>query len=92
MNRKELPADVKKTKLKVPGELMTRQSGNLLLMMWHDKRQIAVLSTNQNTGSIDITRRNGSVVPKPTTVANYNKYTGGVDVCDKFENATLGTM
>ena len=24
MNRKELPADVKKTKLKVPGELLTR--------------------------------------------------------------------
>ena len=83
MNRKELPADVKKTKLKVPGELLTRQSGNLLLTIWHDKRQVAVLSTNQNAGSIDITRRNGTVVSKPTAVANYNKYMGGVDLCDQ---------
>ena len=83
MNRKELPADVKKTKLKVPGDLLTRQSGNLLLTMWHDKRQVAVLSTNQNAGSIDITRRNGSVVSKPTAIANYNKHMGGVDLCDQ---------
>ena len=76
MNRKELPADVKKTKLKVPGELLTRQSGNLLLTMWHDKRQVAVLSTNQNAGSIDITRRNGTVVSKHTAIANYNKHMG----------------
>ena len=83
MNRKELPADVKKTKLKVLGKLLTPQSGNLLLTMWHDKRQVTVLSTNQNAGSIDITRRNGTVVSKPTAVANYNRYMGGVDLCDQ---------
>ena len=33
MNQKELPADVKKMKLKMPGELLTRQSENLLLTM-----------------------------------------------------------
>ena len=86
MNRKKLPADVKKMKLKIPGELLTRQSGNLLLTMWHDKRRVAALSTNQNVGSIviDITRRNGIVVFKPTAVANYNKYMGGIDLWDQI--------
>ena len=33
MNQNELPADVKKMKPKMPGELLTRQSENLLLTM-----------------------------------------------------------
>ncbi|XP_068723649.1 piggyBac transposable element-derived protein 4-like [Montipora capricornis] len=45
LHRRDLPADLKRMKL-VSGEIRTRQSGNLVVTLWRDKRVVSMLSTN----------------------------------------------
>src|SRR5207247_9153797 len=52
------------------------RKGNVLLTVFHDKRQISHLSTGCLPGLSD----NGV---KPIVNVAYNKYMGGVDLCDQ---------
>ena len=76
LNRKGLPAFVKKLKLKKTDPCRQWRKGNLLLTVFHGKRQVAHLSTSCLPGQ----HENGV---KPIANVEYNKYMGGVDLCDQ---------
>ena len=76
LNRVGLPPEIRKCKLKKKGQTMVRQKGNLVATVWYDKRQVATLSTNCNSS----TPEDGG---KPAVIQTYNKWMGGVDLCDQ---------
>ena len=83
LNRRGLPASVKNTKLRQQGETKKRQKGNLLITIWKDKRQVAMLSSNQQPTDALHRPRRGAPVLKPDAITNYNQYMGGVDLADQ---------
>ena len=84
-NRKEMPKAIKNTKLK-KGEVIFRQRDNLLALKWFDKRDVFILSTKHlPTMSIaNDLNRDGDPIVKPTSVLDYNKNMGGVDLFDQI--------
>jgi hypothetical protein len=76
-NRKGLPDNVRKAKLKHRGDLIQMQKGNLLATSFKDKRQITFLSSaapphlDENSG-------------KPYVNIMYNQHMGGVDIFDQL--------
>ena len=86
LNRPGLPNEIRKCKLKSPGEMLKRQSGNFLATVWYDKRQVALLSTNQNPNDKLEVRENDQVISKPVAISNYTKYMGGVDRADQYRS------
>ena len=97
LHRRDLPADLKRIKL-VGGEIRTRQSGNLVVTLWRDKRVVSMLSTNvqPETEIHAVQQRNmrgrmKRVVPddakkKPEVVSVYNSGMNGVDVNDQYRS------
>uniref|UniRef100_A0A4W3GL10 PiggyBac transposable element-derived protein 4-like n=1 Tax=Callorhinchus milii TaxID=7868 RepID=A0A4W3GL10_CALMI len=81
LNRKGLPAGARQLKLKTRGQVRFFQKGALLLTVWKDKRQVAVLSTNQS-GKMVL----DSGTLKPQSVIDYNKHMGGVDISDQMRS------
>jgi len=79
LNRKGLPTAVKKLKLKKSSPCHQYRKSDLLLTVFHDKRQISHLSTGCLPGLSD----NGV---KPIVNVAYNKYMGGVDLCDQHKS------
>ena len=62
------------------------QRGNLVAVVWHDKRDVRLLSTNSQPTDATIKRRTGqdvNDVPCPEVVINYNKFMGGVYLADQ---------
>ena len=76
-NRKGLPPAVKKAKLKTRGERIQMQKGPLMSTVWRDKRQIFMLSANQERGADEETG-------VPTVVTRYNICMGGVGKSDQL--------
>lgn len=83
LNRRGLPLAIKNAKLRRPGETVKRQKGNLLVTVWKDKRQVAVISSNQQSTDSIHTPRRGPPVSKPDAITNYNQHMGGVDLADQ---------
>ncbi|XP_070548372.1 piggyBac transposable element-derived protein 4-like [Ptychodera flava] len=83
-NSKGLPPAVSKsaTKLK-PGDYVYRKSGEIIATLWHDKRDVTLLSTNCNPGGVEIQRK-GKEMFVPTVVRKYNSFMGGVDLSDQM--------
>ena len=85
-NRKGLPPAIKKPGRMQRGESIKRQSGNLVAVVWHDNRDVSMLSTNTNPEDGIVQRRVGRevlAVPCPNSVINYNAHMGGVDLADQ---------
>ena len=83
--RKELPRCAK-NKLREPGQTITRQRGNLLFVKWHDKRDVAFLSTNVSPEEPSRTvqhKKNGRNIDiqKPGVSDVYTANMGGVRSC-----------
>ncbi|PJE77704.1 hypothetical protein CI610_03368 [invertebrate metagenome] len=76
-NRKGVPDDVKKAKLKRRGELVQVQKGNLLATAFKDKGQITFLPTSQQPNM-------NEDLHKPHVNVSYNMYMGGVDKFDQM--------
>lgn len=55
----------------------------MLITVWKDKQQVAVLSTNQQPIESLHQPRRGAPVMKPDAVSNYNQHMGGVDLADQ---------
>nr|XP_039258511.1 piggyBac transposable element-derived protein 4-like [Styela clava] len=83
-NRKGLPAEIK-TKLK-KGEIISLRKGQLLALLWQDKRPISILSTYCNGDEVIEKQLRGSsgTIKKPTCIELYNKFMGGVDLADQY--------
>ena len=74
------------------GETKQHQKGSLLITLWFDKRQIALLSTNCNPNETNTVQRRQKALPHvkdvaiPTPVHMYNKSMGGVDLNDQLRS------
>jgi hypothetical protein len=79
LNRRRLPDDAKRLKLRRRGDTVFRQKGNEVLTVWKDKRQVNLLSTNSNAKMVDNPR-------KPEAVIKYNAHMGGVDKRDQLRS------
>ena len=77
MNRKGLPKSIKTLKLKEKDAIKQKQNGNMIITIWKDKCQVAVLSTLSDPG---VWEKNGKM--KPTAVHHYNAHMFGVDKAD----------
>ena len=80
-----------KTKLRNAGETITRLKGDLLFTKWHEKRDVAFLSTNVSPEEPSRTvqrRKNGRNfdIQKPRVSDVYTVNMGGVDRADQFRS------
>ncbi|KAG8228744.1 hypothetical protein J437_LFUL009612, partial [Ladona fulva] len=92
--RKEWPTELnfpKKLKLK-RGEIKSLPRGKVTATVWHDNRNICMLSTNCDPdSSISVSRKTGVgnkqiKIPCPQSVMLYTKSMGGVDRADQFRS------
>ena len=85
-NRAGLPDAVKKPRNLVRGQSVMRQRGNHLAVVWQDKKEVRVISTNSQPTDGTVNRRAGKVMQEtvcPDMIINYNSYMGGVDLADQ---------
>lgn len=87
LNRKEIPPDLLKTKLK-PGEIAAYQRGKVLALKWKDKKDVSVLSTVHNASMVEVgvkrkRSEENATKKKPAVVIDYNDTMGGVDRVDQ---------
>jgi hypothetical protein len=80
-NRKDLPPDLMKQKLK-PGEMVAFRRGKILAISWQDKKRVNLLSSVHNATFGEVSTR-GKLVAKPKVVIDYNLTMGGVDRSDQ---------
>lgn len=89
VNRRGLPTEIK-TKQKKNMPTRHWRKGNMLALSWFDKKQVNMLSTVHTAMFQDVSIRDrrsatGSrQVKKPTSVAAYNTFMGGVDKADQL--------
>ena len=89
-NRRGLPDEVIKTKLKRGQAIGLENKSGVQVVKWHDKRDVLTISTDPShsekltpTGKI---QRNGEQVLKPQSVIDYNHSKQGVDLSDQFNS------
>ena len=87
-NRKHFPCVLKEKRKLSMGQYHFATSENLLAVLWHDRRDVFVLSTAHNQSVTSVMKRpKGSrekvPVASPTCVQDYNMYMGGVDLSDQ---------
>lgn len=79
-------------KLTQKGQLRQLQKGSILLTVWYDKRQVAVLSSNCNPNeTVNVQRRTKEPphikdVSVPCPIHKYNQKMGGVDLGDQMRS------
>ena len=89
MNRKEMPKDLKPDKKMKRGDSIFKRAKETLAMIWHDKRDVTMLSTIHTNTFSDTQKKDhttGENIRKPDIVLDYNKYMGGVDLSDFLTN------
>lgn len=84
VNRKGMPRAFPLIKLKA-GDSVYRRKGNMLVIKFHEKRDVHIISTvHEATYTILQNRRYGGDLVKPTAVVDYCKHMGGVDLSDQL--------
>lgn len=87
INRKAVPKAFGKVKKLKQGDGIYRRRGNLLAVKYHDKRDIHMLSTIHTANIAEtknnVNRQTGQPILKPTTIIDYIKKMGGVDLSDQ---------
>ena len=87
-NRKNFPEELKvNTKLEV-GQYQFAVHDELVAVLWHDRRDVYVMSTAHNTSVTRVMKRpkgcrEKQLLPCPTCIADYNNFMGGVDLADQ---------
>ncbi len=79
LNRKGLPAAMKRLKLKKGAACRQKMKGQLLLTVFIDKRQVSHLSTGIAPGLVQNSL-------KPIVNEDYNAHMGGVDLADQHKS------
>ena len=90
-NRKNFPDVFKQGEKLDIGQYQFATSNDLLSVLWHDRRDVFLLSTAHNQSVTSVMKRpKGSrekvPVVCPTCVQDYNLYMGGVDLSDQYLN------
>lgn len=84
-NRKNLPEEVTKAKLK-KGEVVAKESNEgILVLNWKDKRNVLMLSTKHGNEMSQVKTKRGNV-SKPTAVVDYNEGKSHIDISDQMSN------
>jgi hypothetical protein len=92
LNRRGLPDEIKKAKLKTSGEMVKMQKGRILAVTWCEKkRQVSLLSSANKTGNIQLTRRGKRGqpdvrYPKPLAIQEYTENFNAVDKSDQLRS------
>ena len=81
LNRKNVPATIKQTKLS-KGELVAYHSQGIMVLKWLDKKPVSFISTFHNASMVS-TEKRGKVINKPQCIWEYNRHMGGVDMKDQ---------
>lgn len=81
-DRKGLPGNFSKIKLKKDQAVCWEKEG-LLVMKWHDKKVVSLISTCHDASFQEVTPKHGEKKLKPSIVLDYNKTMGGVDRADQ---------
>ncbi|KAK9680994.1 DDE Tnp 1-like zinc-ribbon [Popillia japonica] len=82
--RKDLPPGLG-TKKTAKGDCLAYQRGKVMVLKWHDKKYVHLLSTVHNPEQVVTTKKNkeGNSIKKPKVVVDYNYTMGGVDRLDQ---------
>lgn len=81
-NRKGLPSDFSKTKLR-KGESACWVKEGMMVMKWCDKKEISLISTCHDVSFKEVQPKFGPSKLKPAVVSDYNLKMGGVDKADQ---------
>ena len=71
------------------GDSVFKRSKEIIAMLWHDKRDVTMISTMHSSAFSDTDKKDratGETIRKPQIVLDYNKYMGGVDLSDFLTN------
>ena len=79
----QFPEDFKRTKLEI-GSSLFLQAENMFAVHWKDKRDVFLFSLIHGNLSIEVQRKRGDMITKPSIVVEYNKFMGGVDSVTSF--------
>lgn len=84
INRKEVPSELQKKKLK-RNEIIAFQRGKVMTLKWKDKKDVCLLSTIHSSDMVETTKtdKDGAKICKPQLVVDYNNTMGGVDKLDQ---------
>lgn len=72
------------------GEIKTYQKNGISVFTWRDKKEVILISTMSDNTITETTMRDkktNEFIRKPTCVVQYNKYMGGVSLCDSVIHA-----
>lgn len=84
-NRKNNPRDVESQKLK-KGEIYAKESNTgVVVLKWHDKRDILCLSTCHTDQTTKYLKR-GNEIEKPTLIVDYNASKSFIDLSDQLKS------
>ena len=59
------------------------QRNRLLFCTWQDTKRVNFLSNFHSPSDMGVVSRRGAQVPVPKVIEDYQKYMGGVDLCDQ---------
>ena len=62
------------------GDAIFCRRNGLLAVKFHDKRDVKMMSTIHSADAVRVVRHDRSVVTKPTSIADYTRLMGGVDL------------
>ncbi len=85
-NRQGVPKALRMVKNMRAGEAIFRRQGNLLVLKYHDKRDVHMISTFHKATLAPTGKRNldGTPIIKPVCITEYCQYMGGVDLSDQI--------
>jgi len=83
-----MPKDLKPTTLRLKrGDIRVTTRGDLMAVVWKDKRDVCLLTNIHNPPREGNYRNEHSNVIKLTSVADYNRHMGHVDNSDRLANS-----
>ena len=86
-NRKGIPDAVKKPGKLAEGVSVKLQRDDLVVCVWHDKKDVYIMSTQSDAVDDQVVRKNKQGVQRmvncPASIKTYNQYMGGVDLADQ---------
>ncbi|KAJ2938058.1 hypothetical protein O0L34_g19381 [Tuta absoluta] len=83
VNKKGNPEVLVKNKLK-KGEYPWVRRNKVYVSLWRDKRQVLMITTEDQPGVVETTNKWGQKRMKPKEVVRYNKHMSGIDRADQM--------